>query len=467
MKDQEGEPGGGRFRKKIRLRHAVAMYGSSVLGSGILILPGLAARIAGPASILAWVLLSLSSYPFAYTFASLSSRRPESGGIYSFAKEAFGLPTATIAGWLFALWVIAGAPAVTLIAASYLGYAFPINHSETLVIAFGIFLAAFLVNYRGIVMSTRIQLAIILAIIGLLVATIAASLLYVRPANFLPLFPRGIAPVGTAAALIFWSYLGYENVSNVAEEFENPERDFQRGILLSVFLIGGLYIAIAFVTIGTLAYATGGNIAPFASIISHVVGGYGAESTAILAVFIIFGTANAYTAGMSRVFYAVSRDGGFPRTLGHINPNSGVPERALIALFVCAIPVFLVYYFFSVDLETALLVPSGAAILVYVIGSASGVRLFRKKDADTIARYKTRLALSGISLAISLVVLAFVGPLLIVAVTIALAAMLYSWRVRRRAGVSAFKSASDYFDPRQQRLQAEPGHEKAYLAIDS
>ncbi len=79
MRDQEGEPGGGRFRKKIGLRHAVAMYGSSVLGSGLLILPGLAARIAGPASILAWVLLSLSSYPFAYIFASLSSRRPEAG----------------------------------------------------------------------------------------------------------------------------------------------------------------------------------------------------------------------------------------------------------------------------------------------------------------------------------------------------------------------------------------------------
>src|SRR5947199_9905520 len=90
---------------------------SSVLGSGILILPGLAAQKAGPASLIAWVGLSLVSYPLAYTFASLSSRRPESGGVYSFAREAFGQSAATSVGWLFLLWYAAGAQAVTVVAA--------------------------------------------------------------------------------------------------------------------------------------------------------------------------------------------------------------------------------------------------------------------------------------------------------------------------------------------------------------
>jgi amino acid efflux transporter len=101
------------LRKEITLRQAVALYISSVLGSGVLVLPRLAAQIAGPSSLLAWLLLSLCSYPFAYTFASLSARRPESGGVYSFAKESFGLPVATVAGWLFALWFISGGPAVS------------------------------------------------------------------------------------------------------------------------------------------------------------------------------------------------------------------------------------------------------------------------------------------------------------------------------------------------------------------
>ena len=408
------------LKKTIKLRHAVALYASSVLGSGVLVLPGLAARLAGPASILAWILLSAASYPFAYTFASLSSRNPESGGIYSFAKEAFGSKVSTVIGWLFALWVITGAPAVSLIAASYLGYAFPLDRGETLLIAFGILFAAFSINYRGIVVSTKVQLAVIASIVALLLVTITASSFFVKAQNFVPFIPNGLIPIGTAGALIFWSYLGYENVSNVAEEFENPKKDFGRSIILSVLLISGLYIAVAFVTIGTLAYESGNSIAPFAVILSHVLGRYGAAGTAILAVFIIFGTENAYTTGMSRVFYAVSRDGGFPRVLDHLNAKTKVPDRALIAMFCSTIPAFALYYIFNVNLETALLVPSGAAILVYVIGSAAGIKLLGSSAK------KKAIALPAISLAISLVVLPFVGWLILFSVAVSAIALLYS-----------------------------------------
>src|SRR2546422_10144681 len=109
------------------MRYAVALYMSSVLGSGVLVLPGLAAQIAGPASLLAWLLLSLASYPLAYTFASLSARKPASGGVYSFARESFGLQMADPVGWLFIVWSVTGAPVVTGMAAPYLSYAIPLT----------------------------------------------------------------------------------------------------------------------------------------------------------------------------------------------------------------------------------------------------------------------------------------------------------------------------------------------------
>jgi amino acid efflux transporter len=386
-----------------------------------LVLPGLAAKIAGPGSILAWILLSLASYPFAFTFASLSARRPESGGIYSFAKEAFGFRLATVAGWLFVFWVVTGAPAVTLIAASYIGYAFPLTRAETYIIAFGIILAAFTINYRGIVVSNKVQLAVIASIVALLLATIISSTPSVRMQNFVPFLPNGLLPVGTAAALIFWSYLGYENVSNVAEEFETPEKDFHRSIILSVILISGLYIAVAFVTIGTLAYEAGGSVAPFAAILSNVLGTYGAMGTALLAVFIIFGTVNAYTTGMSRVFYAVARDGGFPKALEHINTRTKVPDRVLIALLIGISTVLVIYYFSQVDLETALLVPSGAAILIYIIGSAAGIKILVPRRGSV----GKKLVFPIISLAISLIVLPFIGPLLAASLAVILAALAY------------------------------------------
>jgi len=402
------------LRKAITLRYAVALYVSSVLGSGVLVLPGLAAQLAGPASLLAWVLLSIVSYPFAYTFASLSARKPEAGGIYSFTKESFGVRVATVTGWLFALWFVTGGPAVMLIAASYVAYAFPMSRAETFVVAGAIIFSVFVVNYRGIVVSNKVQLAVVVSIVALLLATVISSSYLVRLENLEPFLPNGLLPIGVSAALIFWSFLGYENVSNVAEEFSDPKKDFHRSILLSVALVSGLYVAVAFVTVGTLSYKSGGSVAPFAAILSNVLGVYGAIGTAILAVFIIFGTANAYMTGMSRVIYAVARDGGLPRVLDHLSKKTSAPDRSILALVGLSFSVLLLFYVIGVDLETALLIPSGAAILTYVIGAAAGVRLLKQR----VYPYVT--------LAISLAILPFLGALLVFSLATMAAAALYS-----------------------------------------
>lgn len=408
------------LRKAMTMRYAVALYMSSVLGSGVLVLPGLAAQIAGPASLVAWVALSLISYPLAYTFASLSARKPESGGVYSFARESLGPGAANAVGWLFILWYVTGAPAVTVIAASYLAYAFPLNRTEIFLIAAGLTLGAFLVNYRGIVVSSRIQLGVIVAIVGLLITAVVASASSVNLVNFTPFFPNGFIPIGTSAALIFWSYLGYENVSNVAEEFKNPEKDFRRSILFSVIVIGVLYISVAVATIGTRAYAAGGSIAPFAVMLSNALGIYGAVGTAILAVIIIFGTMNAYTTGISRVIYATAKDGGLPRLLDRVNAKTQVPDRSLMLLLGLSSLTLTVFYAFNVPLETELLIPSGAAIIVYIIGSSSGIKLLKVKGAKKLFPW--------ISLAISIVMLFFVGLPIIIALAFASIGFVYRRR---------------------------------------
>jgi amino acid efflux transporter len=413
----------GNLQKTITLRHAIALYVSSVLGSGVLVLPGLAAQIAGSSSLIAWIVLSLASYPFAYTFGSLSARNPESGGIYSFAKESFGPHVSSISAWLIALWYIAGAPAATLIASSYLSFAFPMSREGLFVFSGAIILLAFIINYRGIKFSSNIQFVVVLFIVIMLFGAIILSAGKVKAENFYPVFPHGILPVGTVAALIFWSYLGYENVSNVAAEFRNPERDFQRSIMGSVVVIGILYIAMAFVTIGTQAYKTGESVAPFAAIFSNLFGSYGAMATSLIAVFIIFGTVNVYTAGMSRVIYAAAGDGSFPRALTHINIKTSVPDRSLILLSGSALAMLVVYYFLNVNLQTALLIPSGAAIIIYIVGSAAGIKLLPGRKGK---------ALAWMSLVFSAAVLPFVGKLALAAILVALAGLLYSALFRKK-----------------------------------
>lgn len=153
--------------KTIKLRNAIALYTSSVLGSGILVLPGITARIAGPSSLIAWVILSLASVPFALTFSRLSSSRPETGGVYAFAKSAFGPSSSTAISWLFLLWEMTGAPAVALVASSYVGYTLGLSTIEVFVIGFAVLCSAFFINLAGIVVSNKVQLSIVVSIVAL------------------------------------------------------------------------------------------------------------------------------------------------------------------------------------------------------------------------------------------------------------------------------------------------------------
>ena len=417
----DGSPPG--LHRVITLRHAVAIYVSSVLGAGIFVVPGLAARIAGPASIVSWILLSLASYPFAYTFAKLSARRPTSGGLYAFARDGFGPGASTATAWLFVAWNALGAPAATVAAASYIAFVFPLSRLEVFLVAAGIMVAAFAVNYLGIRFSGRVQLATVAAIVAALLVAILASAPSIQPSDYTPFLPSGVASIGTAAALIVWSYLGYENTSNVAEEFRDPERDFHRSVVISVLLISGLYLAVAVVTVGTGAYLVGGGATPFAKIMADAFGASGGAVVAFLAVFVTFGTVNAYTAGMARVYYAAARDGVFPRALGKIDPATGAPRRALVFLVALILGSLAAFYVLNVDIEAAFLMTSGAAILAYILGSAAGIRLLREKGM--------RRVLPWISLVVSVALLPFIGTLLLVSLVIAGLGLLFSWIVSR------------------------------------
>jgi amino acid efflux transporter len=407
----EGSAAPGSLRKVITVRHAVAIYVSSVLGAGVLVIPGLAARAAGPGSLIAWAFLALASYPFAYTFSSLSARRPESGGIYSFTKEAFGPGTSTMTAWLFVAWVVLGAPAITLAAGTYLAYAFPISGPGVFVVAALIVSVAYGINLRGIRLSGRVQVAVVVIMLGILALGVAASSPGIKAGNFTPFLPGGIGSVGVASALIVWSFLGYENVSNVAEEFKDPKRDFGRSVKISVVIVGAIYMAVAVTVVGTGAYMTGAGVTPFAAMMSNVFGPYGAAAVSILAVAIIFSTVNAYTAGIGRVVYAAALDGNLPRFLAKVDGRSGVPRRALIALYVMIMAGIVVYYIAGVDIQSAFLATSGAAVLTYVAGSASGVKLLSSGGSWRV--------LPWLSLLISVVILPFIGSLLVASLPVA------------------------------------------------
>jgi len=125
---------------------------------------------------------------------------------------------------------------------------------------------------------------------------------------------------------------------------------------------------------------------------------------------------------MSRVIYATAREGGLPRILSQIDAKSGVPRSSLGLLLGLSWLSLAFFYFFNATLETALLIPSGAAILVYVVGSACGIKLLHGKG--------WRGLLPWISLGVSLIMLPFVGMFLLISIAVGIAGLLYRGGVK-------------------------------------
>src|SRR3954464_2432586 len=138
-------------------RSAIAMYVGAVLGPGVLFLPALAARVAGPASILAWLGLLALSAAVAGTFAALGVRFPEAGGTAAYARAAFGRRVGTATGWWFLAGVAIGAPAVALIGGHYVATLVGGGERTAVIAAAAMIGGVVVVNARGLRTTARLQ----------------------------------------------------------------------------------------------------------------------------------------------------------------------------------------------------------------------------------------------------------------------------------------------------------------------
>lgn len=351
----------------------------AVLGSGVLVLPISAATLAGPASLVAWLLMALLAIPMAMTLGTLGSTYPDAGGIASFARRAFGPEAQAITGFLFLGTVPIGGPIVALIGANYLGHLFGAAPWQISLLAAAMLLSGLAFNYRGMNLSGRVQIGVVAAICLILLAAIMTALPRVRPGSFVPFAPHGWASVGVAMTLLFWAFVGWEMIVHLAEEFRNPKRDIPLSLGFSLGIIITLYLALAVVTVGTGSYLTGSNITALAGMVGNGAGRMAGDFTELLGFLVCYGTIHTYLAGFSRLIYAQAREGHFPAFLARLHPKFQTPHRAMLIMTPIYIPVLVIAYYYKLDLSDLIKWPSAVFIALYIIGMASGVKLLTGK----------------------------------------------------------------------------------------
>ncbi len=332
-----------------------------IIGSGVFVLTGIgAARYAGPGIVLSFVAAGLLCMLVGLAYAELASLIPAAGSAYAYTFASLGEGMAFLCGWSLIIGYIVTASAVAVGFSAYfsgmmasLGMEIPkallttapeggiINLPAVVItLLLGLLLA------HGTKESSRLNTILI----SLTLCAIVAFVVVTSPhmdltKNMEPFLPFGAAGIMTGAAVVFFSFMGFDTVATSAEECKTPEKSLPIGIIASVFVCLCIYSVVAFVLTGTINYTDLDRADPVAYCLRTI--GYTGLAN-LVTVGILFGmitTLIVYIFGQARVFFAMSRDGFLPKSMANIHPKYGTPYfitlvgSVLIAFIAGCVPM--------------------------------------------------------------------------------------------------------------------------------
>ena len=359
----------------LTVAQGTALSVGAVLGTGVITLPALAADVAGPASLVAWAALVLLSVPLAATFAALGARLPDTGGVSTYVRRAFGGRAAGAVGWCFYFAIPVGAPPASMMAGGYVADVVGGGRTTTLAVAAALLAGTAAMNAVGLRLSGRVQLALAATLALLMVVTMSLALPHGNTDHLSPFTPNGWGPVATAAAVLVWGFAGWEAVAPLSADYRNPRRDVPRATAIAVAVVGLLYLGLAATSLLVLGPATGRSEAPLSDLMAVALGDGARVLTAVAAVMLTLGAMNAYFAGGSRLGAALGRDGSLPSTLAKGSGPGEVPRRSLAVLTIGGALSLVVAAVLDLGLTPLMLLTTGCFTLVYVFGTGAALRL--------------------------------------------------------------------------------------------
>jgi APA family basic amino acid/polyamine antiporter len=316
----------------------------AIVGTGIFVLSGAGAVIAGPALTLSFVVGALACCLAALAYAEFASSIPVAGSIYTYSYAALGELVAWIIGWDLMLEYGLAASAVSVGWSGYLqslltgfGVALPIELTAAPGSVPGhltLFnLPAFLVMMMitcllslGVRESARVNNLMVGLKVGVVLLVIAVGAFHVTPANWHPFMPMGWNGMLGAAALVFFAFIGFDAVSSAAEEVKNPRRDLPIGIVASLVVCAVLYLAVAAIVTGIVPWRQFiGNAHPVSYAMQVAGQNWIAGLVDVAAVAGMLTVILVMTYGQTRIIFAMSRDGLLPARLSRLHPRFATP----------------------------------------------------------------------------------------------------------------------------------------------
>jgi amino acid transporter len=365
---------GKELERDLGLPSVTAISIGAMVGSGIFILPGLAMKMAGPAVIFAYILAGILVLPAALSKSEMATAMPEAGGTYLYIERAMGPLFGTIAGigtWFSltfkgALALVGGAPYLVLL------LDVPVTP-----LAVTVAVSLIVLNVVGAKQTGQMQVAIVGIMLAVMVWFIVAGGPNVDTTRYDGFFNSGVDGILGATGFVFVSYAGVTKVASVAEEVENPDRNLPLGILGSLFITAGIYIAIVTVMVGLADKADLTDTeTPMEVAASNALPTVGILAVIVAALLALISTANAGILSSSRYPFAMSRDGLAPRLFENVSERFETPVNAIT--ITGTVLLFLIAFF---PIEDIAKLASAFKILVFILINAA-VIAFRQGSIE-------------------------------------------------------------------------------------
>ena len=404
-------PAATELRRVLGLAEVTAGGVGIIIGAGIYVLLGAATAHAGA---LVWVAFLVAAGLSALTglsYAELSSMFPSAAGEYEYTRHAMPEWVAAVVGWTMIMGLVVAAATVSIGFGRYVGHFVELDGRLA---ALGLLAGVTLVAALGIKHSARLTLGLSLVQVGGLVVVVAIGLPHVGDVDLLD--GAGTAGVLGAAALVFFAFIGFDEVITLAEETRDPTRTVPRALLLALGVSTILYIAVAIAAVSVLgAAALAASPRPLADVMAHVLGERGATVVAAIAVLTTTNTTLLALTAASRMLYGMARAGAMPRVLATVHPRRGTPIAALVTgvvvaagfavlgdfTLIAAVTDFAVYVvFLAVNASVILLrrTRPDLARPFAVPGAIAGVPVIPVVGLASVALMMTQLAPSAIAL---------------------------------------------------------------------
>ncbi|KAJ8142542.1 hypothetical protein OY671_004304 [Metschnikowia pulcherrima] len=362
------------------LARGSASYVASVLGTGVLASPGLATRVAGPASVLAVALVLVASVPLAGTFAALAARHPDRGGVASAVRAALGPTAARATGYWFFLGVCAGVPVVAVLGAEYVVAVVGADRAVVPVVAVALVVVPALAVALGVRVAGAVQLGSTTLSLAAVVVVVAAAAPAASAERFTPFLSEGWSGVGSAVSSFVWAFAGWEVGTHVSADFRDPRRTIPAATGVALVVVGVAYSALQVTTVGVLGTDAGTGTVALLDLARVGAPGAGPVLVGVVAAVVTSGVLTAYLAAFANLGQALARDGDLPRPLAALAGRAGVPRRASAVTLALATGYLAVLVATGLDLEPFVRVHTSSMVAVYASGMVAASRSLPRRS---------------------------------------------------------------------------------------